>query len=87
MIGKKQFFYLSDSPSAVIVSQFYPPDGWVDTTGYLLSINSTYGEFEVELEVQFASRKAVKLMADALLELLNTEKQDISMKVFWADNY
>lgn len=87
MANQKKYFYLSENPSAVIVSQFFPPDGWVDTTGYLISITSTYGERELVLEIRFASRKVIKLMADALLELLNTEKNDISMKAFWADNY
>lgn len=83
MTIKKQYFYLPDNRSLVVLSQFFPADNWIAYPGYLISINI---EDEV-IDLEFGSLKGVKLLADALQELLNsTDKNDISMKAFMAED-
>ncbi len=78
----KQYIYLPDN-SLVILSQFIPIDGWVTRPGYLISINTTTGIQELE----FASQNSIKLLMDALQELLNTtNEKDISIKAFEAED-
>ena len=83
MTIKKQYFYLPDNRSLVVLSQFFPPDNWIAYPGYLISINTADGVFELE----FGSLKSVKLLADALQELLDsTDKKDVSIKAFMAED-
>jgi len=83
MTIKKQYFYLPENRSMAILSQFIPVDNWISVPGYLISITTADGV----LELEFGSLESVELLSDALMELLNsTDKKDISMKAFMAEN-
>lgn len=83
MTIKKQYFYLPENRSMAILSQFIPVDNWISVPGYLISITTADGV----LELEFGAVESVKLLADALQELLNsTEKKDISMKAFMVED-
>lgn len=83
MTIKKQYFYLPENRSMAILSQFIPVDNWISVPGYLISITTADGV----LELEFGSLESVKLLSDALMELLNsTDKKDISMKAFMVED-
>lgn len=83
MTIRKQYFYLPENRSMAILSQFIPVDNWISVPGYLISITTADGV----LELEFGSLESVKLLSDALMELLNsTDKKDISMKAFMVED-
>lgn len=79
MTISKRYFYFPDNRPVAVVSKYIPVDGWTINPGFLISINTADGVFELE----FGSQKGIILLIDALQELLNTKnKKDISVKAF-----
>jgi len=75
----KHYFYFPDNRPVAVVSKYIPVDGWTINPGFLISINTADGVFELE----FGSQKGIKLLMEALQELFNTKsKKDISVKTF-----
>ncbi len=78
----KDYFYIPENRELAVVSTFIPVDGWNLIEGYLITVNTTDGI----LELEFASRKGVDLLLEALTELMNnTGQKNISIKNFIKD--
>lgn len=79
MTINKCYFYFPDNRPVAVISKYIPVDGWTINPGFLISINTADGVFELE----FGSQKGIILLIDALQELLNTKnKEDISVRAF-----
>ena len=75
---KRDYFYLPDTRSLVVLSEFFQTHYWEARPVYLISINTLDGI----LDLEFASKEGINLLLDALQELLNTDKKHISIKSF-----